>query len=231
MSGAAVQAVEPRPAAAATTTTAASPAATAQPAAVAAAARGAIGCGGAARASGPAAATMEHVLLALRETEAEREARIRGVFGFFDAAGRGHLDHAQIVAGLVALRVPEGTAGGAGAEDYARALLRACDRDRDGRVGYDDFRRYMDDKELELYRIFQAIDVEHNGCILPEELWHALVKAGNGNATAPRLIPSSLFLFLFASTLFLPFSDSSIPHHHHHHSSILWWCGILEEVE
>uniref|UniRef100_A0A0D9YNW4 EF-hand domain-containing protein n=2 Tax=Oryza TaxID=4527 RepID=A0A0D9YNW4_9ORYZ len=36
----------------------------------------------------------------------------------------------------------------------------------------------MDDKELELYRIFQAIDVEHNGCILPEELWHALVKAG-----------------------------------------------------
>ncbi|CAL5048583.1 unnamed protein product [Urochloa decumbens] len=36
----------------------------------------------------------------------------------------------------------------------------------------------MDDKELELYRIFQAIDVEHNGCILPEELWDALVKAG-----------------------------------------------------
>lgn len=36
----------------------------------------------------------------------------------------------------------------------------------------------MDDKEMELYRIFQAIDVEHNGCILPEELWDALVKAG-----------------------------------------------------
>ncbi|KAL1089910.1 hypothetical protein V6Z11_D07G052900 [Gossypium hirsutum] len=36
----------------------------------------------------------------------------------------------------------------------------------------------MDDKELELYRIFQAIDVEHSGCILPEELWDALVKAG-----------------------------------------------------
>ncbi|XP_008677345.1 calcium-dependent mitochondrial ATP-magnesium/phosphate carrier protein 2 isoform X1 [Zea mays] len=176
MSGSALQAVEPRPAAAATTA-AASPAATAQPAAVAAA-RGARGCGGPARASGPEA-TMEHVLLALRETEAEREARIRGVFGFFDAAGQGHLEHAQITAGLIALRVPEETSGaGAEAEDYARALLRACDRDRDGRVGYDDFRRYMDDKELELYRIFQAIDVEHNGCILPEELWHALVKAG-----------------------------------------------------
>uniref|UniRef100_A0A0D9VDG6 EF-hand domain-containing protein n=1 Tax=Leersia perrieri TaxID=77586 RepID=A0A0D9VDG6_9ORYZ len=123
-----------------------------------------------------AAATMEHVLLALHETEAEREARIRGVFGFFDAAGSGHLDHAQIEAGLAALHHLPSSSPGKG--DYARELLRACDGDRDGRVGYDDFRRYMDDKELELYRIFQAIDVEHNGCILPEELWHALVKAG-----------------------------------------------------
>ncbi|KAL6604477.1 hypothetical protein ACP70R_042904 [Stipagrostis hirtigluma subsp. patula] len=169
MSGAAVQAVEPRQAAPAAA------AATAQ-----AAARG--GGGGGCAPARAAAPTMEHVLLALRETEAEREARIRGVFAFFDAAGRGHLDRAQIAAGFAALRVPGergAGAGGDGADDYARAMLRACGRDRDdGRVGYDDFRRYMDHKELELYRIFQAIDVEHNGCILPEELWHALVKAG-----------------------------------------------------
>ncbi|GJX53532.1 calcium-binding mitochondrial carrier protein SCaMC-1-like protein, partial [Tanacetum coccineum] len=37
--------------------------------------------------------------------------------------------------------------------------------------------RYMDDKELELYRIFQDIDVQHNGAILPEELYDALLKA------------------------------------------------------
>nr|CAB3446025.1 unnamed protein product [Digitaria exilis] len=177
MSSAAVQAVEPRPAAA-TATAAAAAAVGPKAAATQPTARG---CGGTAAVAAGKAATMEHVLLALRETEAEREERIRAVFAFFDAAGRGHLDHAQIVAGLAALRVPVpegGPEAGAGAEDYARALLRACDRDRDGRVGYDDFRRYMDDKELELYRIFQAIDVEHNGCILPEELWHALVKAG-----------------------------------------------------
>lgn len=35
----------------------------------------------------------------------------------------------------------------------------------------------MDDKELELHRIFQAIDVEHDGCILPEEPYHALARA------------------------------------------------------
>ncbi|CAL9751703.1 unnamed protein product [Musa acuminata subsp. burmannicoides] len=119
----------------------------------------------------PGPVSMDHVLLALRETGEEREVRVRSLFNFFDAAGVGHLDYAQIDSGLSALRVP--------AEyKYARDLLKVCDANRDGRVDYQEFRRYMDDKELELYRIFQAIDVEHNGCILPEELWDALIKAG-----------------------------------------------------
>eukprot|EP00268_Persea_americana_P048386 TRINITY_DN5107_c0_g3_i1.p1 TRINITY_DN5107_c0_g3~~TRINITY_DN5107_c0_g3_i1.p1 ORF type:complete len:510 (+),score=117.01 TRINITY_DN5107_c0_g3_i1:1073-2602(+) len=115
--------------------------------------------------------SMDHVLLALRETKEERELRIRSLFNFFDAANVGYFDYAQIEAGLSALQIP--------AEyKYAKDLLKVCDANRDGRVDYQEFRRYMDDKELELYRIFQAIDVEHNGCILPEELWDALVKAG-----------------------------------------------------
>ncbi|BAF19932.1 Os06g0604500 [Oryza sativa Japonica Group] len=160
MPGAAVHAVDPRGGA--------SPPPVAKAEAATAAAAAAGGCEPARKAG---AVTMEHVLLALHETEAEREARIREMFAFFDVDGRGQLDYAQIEAGLAALQIPAEC-------KYARELLRACDRDRDGRVGYDDFRRYMDDKELELYRIFQAIDVEHNGCILPEELWDALVKAG-----------------------------------------------------
>lgn len=119
----------------------------------------------------PGPITMDHVLLALRETKEERELRIRSLFNFFDAANLGYLDYAQIEAGLSALQIP-------GEYKYAKDLLKVCDADRDGRVNYHEFRQYMDDKELELYRIFQAIDVEHNGCILPEELWEALVKAG-----------------------------------------------------
>ena len=119
--------------------------------------------------SGPV--SMDHVLLALRETKEERDLRIRSLFNFFDAANVGFLDYAQIEKGLSALQIP--------AEyKYANDLLKVCDANRDGRVDYQEFKRYMDDKELELYRIFQAIDVEHNGCILPEELWDALVKAG-----------------------------------------------------
>lgn len=114
---------------------------------------------------------MDHVLLALRETKEEREMRIRSLFNFFDVANVGYLDYAQIEKGLSGLQIP--------AEyKYAKDLLKVCDADKDGRVDYKEFKRYMDDKELELYTIFQAIDVEHNGCILPEELWDALVRAG-----------------------------------------------------
>ena len=115
--------------------------------------------------------SMDHVLLALQETKDERDLRIRALFDFFDAANLGYLDYPQIEAGLLALQIPSHY-------KYAKDLFKVCDANRDGRVDYHEFRRYMDDKELELYRIFQAIDVKHSGCILPEELWDALLKAG-----------------------------------------------------
>lgn len=119
----------------------------------------------------PGPVSMDHVLAALRETKEERDTRIKSLFNFFDYANLGYLDSAQIEKGLAALQIPA---------DYkfAKELLCVCDANHDGRVDYQEFRKYMDDKELELYRIFQAIDVEHNGCILPEELWDALIKAG-----------------------------------------------------
>ncbi|KAG6388423.1 hypothetical protein SASPL_149849 [Salvia splendens] len=117
------------------------------------------------------AVSLDHVLAASRETEEEREARIRGLFTLFDSKNVGHIDSSQIQSGLSAMRIPS---------DYkfAKELLHVCDANQDGSVDYNEFRKYMDDKELELYAIFQAIDVEHNGCIVPEELWDALVKAG-----------------------------------------------------
>lgn len=119
----------------------------------------------------PGPVTMDHVLLALGESKEEREQRIRSLFDFFDVSNSGYLDYTQIENGLSALQMP--------AEyKYGKDLLNVCDANKDGRVDYQEFKRYMDNKELELYRIFQAIDVEHNGCILPEELYDALVRAG-----------------------------------------------------
>ncbi|RDX80834.1 Calcium-binding mitochondrial carrier protein SCaMC-1, partial [Mucuna pruriens] len=115
--------------------------------------------------------TMDHVLLAAQETAEQRETRIRALFAFFDTESRGYLDYPLIETGLSALRMPAEC-------NYAKDLLSACDANGDGRVDFDEFRSYMDGKELELYRIFEAIDVEHSGSILPEELFHALVRAG-----------------------------------------------------
>ncbi|CAI9780044.1 unnamed protein product [Fraxinus pennsylvanica] len=119
----------------------------------------------------PGPVSLDHVLSALGETKEERDSRIRSLFNYFDSNNVGHLDSVQIEKGLSAMQIPEDY-------KYAKELLNVCDKNQDGRVDYQEFRKYMDDKELELYRIFQAIDVEHNGCILPEELWDALVKAG-----------------------------------------------------
>ncbi|CAN1790651.1 Calcium-dependent mitochondrial ATP-magnesium/phosphate carrier protein 2 [Linum perenne] len=130
------------------------------------------------------AVTMDHVLLALRETKEERDVRIRSLFNFFDLGNTGYLDYSQIETGLSALQIPS-------EYKYVKDLLKVCDANKDGRVDYSEFKRYMDAKELELYRIFQAIDVEHSGCILPEELSDALVTAGgiagatSRTATAP----------------------------------------------
>ncbi|KAE9599596.1 putative mitochondrial carrier protein [Lupinus albus] len=115
--------------------------------------------------------TMDHVLMASQETREAREMRIQILFGFFDKENCGYLDYAHIEAGLLALQIPT-------EYKYAKDLFNACDTNNDGHVDYQEFKRYMDNKEIELYRIFQAIDVEHNGCILPEELWEALVRAG-----------------------------------------------------
>nr|GMC71684.1 calcium-binding mitochondrial carrier protein SCaMC-2-B-like [Ipomoea batatas]GMC75107.1 calcium-binding mitochondrial carrier protein SCaMC-2-B-like [Ipomoea batatas] len=127
------------------------------------------GCGNPVKKPGPV--SMDHVLAALQETREERDSRIRSLFSFFDSDNAGYLGYAQIEKGLSAMQIP--------AEyKFAKDLLRVVDANKDGRVDYPEFRKYMDDKELELYKIFQAIDVEHSGCILPEELWDALIKAG-----------------------------------------------------
>ena len=53
----------------------------------------------------------------------------------------GHLDNSQIERGLKALRIPT-------EYKYAKDLLKVCDSNQDGSLDYQEFRRYMDDKEL-----------------------------------------------------------------------------------
>ncbi|KAJ0617558.1 putative mitochondrial carrier protein [Helianthus annuus] len=119
----------------------------------------------------PVPASMDAVLTALGETMEQRDTRLRNLFKFFDTTNAGFLDSVHIEVGLSAMKIRSDY-------KYAEELLRVCDANSDGRVDYEEFRKYMDDKELELFRIFQDIDVVKDGGIERQELHDALVKSG-----------------------------------------------------
>ncbi|GJY37835.1 calcium-binding mitochondrial carrier protein SCaMC-1-like protein [Tanacetum coccineum] len=110
----------------------------------------------------------------------EEKARRRGKVYNWESATYGYIDSKEIKRGLSALQLPADY-------KYAKEMLRVCHCNKDGRVEYYEFKRYMDDKKLELYWIFQDIDVHHNGLILLEELYDALLKAGITSCSCFRL--------------------------------------------
>lgn len=106
-----------------------------------------------------------------QENEAERNERIRNLFDSFDTSKTGYLDHKEIEAGLHKRSIPF-------QKKYALELLTVCDANHDGRIDFPEFQRYMDAKELELYKLFQSIDVSRDGALEPEELRVALESSG-----------------------------------------------------
>lgn len=118
-----------------------------------------------------AAPTLEEVELALKETSERREHRLHHLFTRFDQGKTGALDRQQIEEGFRRLDITSHY-------KFARDLLEACDKNHDGKCDYREFRRYMDDKEVELYALFREIDLASNGTIYPSDLQQALKKAG-----------------------------------------------------
>lgn len=123
------------------------------------------------RSDGDHTVSLRDVMQALQETREQREQRIRNLFDLFDTCKSGYVDSSQIKKGFKALSIPS-------ENKYATDLLLVCDSNRDGKVDFDEFKKYMDLKELELYLMFQAIDVKHNGVLHREELQAALGAAG-----------------------------------------------------
>ncbi|KAI7746869.1 hypothetical protein M8C21_022247, partial [Ambrosia artemisiifolia] len=119
----------------------------------------------------PKPVSMDQVLTALGETTDQRDTRLRNLFKFFDTTNSGFIDSVHIEVGLSAMKISSDN-------KYAKELLNVCDANSDGKVDYEEFRQYIDDKELELFMIFQDIDVVRDGGICRQELYDALVKSG-----------------------------------------------------
>nr|AFJ66222.1 hypothetical protein 34G24.27 [Capsella rubella] len=87
----------------------------------------------------PGPVSMDHVLLALRETREERDLRIRSLFNFFDSENVGYLDCAQIEKGLCALQIPRIEIND---EELAR-FVEHVDKDNDGIILFEEWRDFL----------------------------------------------------------------------------------------
>jgi solute carrier family 25 phosphate transporter 23/24/25/41 len=64
------------------------------------------------------------------------------------------------------------------ADALLKEVLTAADIDRDGKLSYDEFRRFCTQTEKQLWQLFKAIDRDHSGELDKAELSAAFERAG-----------------------------------------------------
>lgn len=64
------------------------------------------------------------------------------------------------------------------ADGMIRDMLSACDINHDGQITFDEFVKFCEETEKELWTLFQNIDRDHNGNLDKSELSQAFEKAG-----------------------------------------------------
>lgn len=108
----------------------------------------------------------------LSETPNERDSRIRDLFDTLDKDNNGYLDSNAIQRGFTTMtHLPARI-------KYANELLSRCDTSNDGVVDFQEFKAYVNDKENELWHLFQTLDKSGEGQLNPSDLQIALKRAG-----------------------------------------------------
>lgn len=64
------------------------------------------------------------------------------------------------------------------ADTLIKDMLSAADIDHDGKISYDEFRKFCNQTEQELWQLFQSIDRDHSGRLKKENLSTAFARAG-----------------------------------------------------
>ncbi|KAI4727486.1 hypothetical protein E4T49_04742 [Aureobasidium sp. EXF-10728] len=107
------------------------------------------------------------------ESPTERENRTRSLWKKLDTQNEGFLDFKAFRKGLKKLDHPLKNADG-----LIEDVLQAADINNSGRIEYDEFRKFVDQTERELWQLFQSIDRNHDGNLDKSELRAAFVRAG-----------------------------------------------------
>ena len=107
------------------------------------------------------------------ESEEQRDRRLRSLWGKLDTKKKGTLDLSALKNGLKQINHPLQDA-----DIMIRGMLEACDKNRDGKITYDEFVRFCHETEQELWTLFQSIDRDHDGNLDKNELSSAFQRSG-----------------------------------------------------
>ncbi|PNS18909.1 Calcium-binding mitochondrial carrier SAL1 [Sphaceloma murrayae] len=107
------------------------------------------------------------------ESEEQREKRIRSLWEKLDVRDEGSLDVVALKRGLKKLDHPLQNA-----DDLISDVLQAADINQDGRVQFEEFRRFVNETEALLWGLFGNIDRDGSGNVDKAELKSAFSRAG-----------------------------------------------------
>jgi len=113
------------------------------------------------------------------ESREERDARIRALWEQLDTKKKGNVDLPALKHGLEKMNHPLKNA-----DSLVKEILHAADINQDGKISYDEFCKFCQETEKELWTLFTSIDKDNNGRLDKHELASAFELSGVGVSNA-----------------------------------------------
>ncbi|RSL40738.1 hypothetical protein CEP53_013187 [Fusarium sp. AF-6] len=109
----------------------------------------------------------------LRESQNQRDARVEELWTSLEPDKTGELDLKGLQKGLRRIDHPMKNA-----DDMLKRIMDEVDKNRDGKIQYEEFRKFVEKAERQLFALFRAIDKDGNGKLDKLELQTAFKNAG-----------------------------------------------------
>ncbi|KAK7424224.1 hypothetical protein QQZ08_008712 [Neonectria magnoliae] len=107
------------------------------------------------------------------ESQNTRDARVEELWASLEPEGTGELDLKGLKKGLRRIDHPMKNA-----DEMLRRIMGEVDKDRDGKIQYEEFRRFVEQAERQLFVLFRSIDKDGNGKLSKSELQAAFKNVG-----------------------------------------------------
>ncbi|KAM5348593.1 hypothetical protein ACJ41O_008417 [Fusarium nematophilum] len=109
----------------------------------------------------------------LGESQNQRDARVEELWASLEPDHTGELDLKGLQKGLRRIDHPMKNA-----DEMLRRIMAEVDKNRDGKIQYQEFKRFVDKAERQLFALFRSIDKDGNGQLDKAELQTAFKNAG-----------------------------------------------------